>query len=54
MLGTLGDQKRMLAPLELELEMVVGLFLGVGMNPGGLQEHPGLLTTEPLFRSLKV
>lgn len=23
-------------------------------KPGRLQEHPGLLTTEPLFRSLKV
>lgn len=53
MLGTLGD-KKMLAPLELELEMVVGLLLGVGMNLGRLQDHPGLLTTEPLFRSLKV
>lgn len=54
MLGTLGEKKRMLASLELELEMVVGLLLDVEMNLGRPQDHPGLLTTEPLFRSLKV
>lgn len=46
--GTLGDQKRMSCPLELELQAIVTHPLWIlGTNSGLLQEHCVLLTAEP-------
>lgn len=40
-------EKRVLSPLELELQMIMSCSVGAGNCPGPLREQPVLLTTEP-------
>ena len=48
LLGVLGGHKRVLDPLELELQVAVSYRGGAGeLNPGPLEEEPVLLTPEP-------
>lgn len=37
-------------PLELELQMVVGCYVGAGIKPGNLQEQQVLLNTKPALQ----
>ena len=42
-----GKQKRVLGPLELEVQMVVSCHMGAGNQTQVLEEQQVLLTTEP-------
>jgi hypothetical protein len=42
-----GNQKRVLGPLELEVQMVVSCHMGAGNQTQVLEEQQVLLTTEP-------
>lgn len=48
--GACRGQKRALAPLELELPMVMGCHVSLGSEPWPRQEQSELLSAEPTLR----
>ena len=41
-------------PLELELQTVVSHYVVLGMDPGPLEEHPALFTSEPPLQPVQL